>query len=41
MAGHSRADMTLHYTLADQVAQDRAVRARQEQVLGKDRGKIQ
>ena len=35
MAGHSKSDMSLHYTLADQVAQDSAVRARQETILGK------
>jgi integrase len=35
MAGHSTADMSLEYTLADQTAQDVAVRARQETILGK------
>jgi hypothetical protein len=32
--------MSLHYTLADHVAQDRAVRAIQEKVLGKTEGKV-
>ena len=41
MAGHSKADMSLHYTLADQEAQDRAVRARQERLLGKIGGDVQ
>lgn len=35
MAGHSKADMTLHYTLADRQAQEAAVRALQERVRGK------
>lgn len=35
MAGHSKADMTLHYTQADQEAQDASVRALQERVRGK------
>ena len=34
MAGHSTVDMSLHYTLADREAQDRAVRASQERILG-------
>jgi integrase len=41
MAGHSKADMTLHYTLADEVKQDAAVRKRQEEILGKPEGKVQ
>lgn len=41
MAGHSKADMSLHYTLADQEAQERAVRARQERLLGKTEGDVQ
>jgi len=40
MAGHSTADMSLHYTLADHVAQDRAVRSIQEKILGKTEGKV-
>lgn len=41
LAGHSTADMTLHYTLADREAQDAAIRQRQEAILGKDGGKVQ
>ena len=41
LAGHSKADMTLHYTLADHDAQDAAIRARQEQIIGKTGGKLQ
>jgi integrase len=40
MAGHSTADMSLLYTLADQQAQDAAVKARQEQVIGKAGEKV-
>jgi len=39
LAGHATADMSLHYTLADQQAQDRAIRSRQEAILGKIEGK--
>ena len=35
MAGHSTADMSPAYTLSDHVAQDNAVRARQEVIPGK------
>ena len=41
MAGHVKADMTLHYTLEDQQKQDAAIRLLQEQIIGKDGGKIQ
>jgi integrase len=41
MAGHSTMDMSLQYTLADQAAQDGAVRARQEALIGKTGEKIQ
>jgi len=34
MAGHSKADMSLHYTLADHEAQERAVRDLQERMRG-------
>jgi integrase len=34
IAGHSTVDMSLHYTLADRVAQDRALRTNQERILG-------
>ena len=40
MAGHSTADMSLNYTLTDQVAQDGAVRVRQEAILGKTGEKV-
>lgn len=40
MAGHSTMDMSLAYTLADQVAQDGAVRARQESIMGKTGEKV-
>jgi integrase len=40
MAGHSSADMSAHYTLADRYAQDTAVRARQEEIMGKTGEKI-
>jgi integrase len=40
MAGHSTMDMTLHYTLADQAAQDAAVRSRQEAIMGKTGEKV-
>jgi integrase len=39
LAGHSTADMSLSYTLADQTAQDAAIRARQENIIGKTSGK--
>ncbi len=35
MAGHSTMEMSAHYTLADSVAQDAAVRSRMETILGK------
>ncbi len=41
MAGHSTSDMSLAYTLADFEAQDAAVKARQEKILGKPEGEIQ
>ena len=40
MAGHSTADMSVHYTLSDQVAQENAVRARQETILDKVGAKV-
>jgi integrase len=40
MAGHATADMSLHYTLADHAAQDRAVRTIQEKILGVTDGKV-
>jgi hypothetical protein len=40
MAGHSTADMSILYTLSDQVAQDAAVRARQELIIGKTGEKV-
>jgi integrase len=40
MAGHSTAEMSAHYTLADQVAQEAAVRARQEAIMGKAGEKV-
>ncbi len=40
IAGHSTVDMSAHYTLADHVAQDNAVRARQESIIGKTGEKI-
>jgi integrase len=41
MAGHSSADMSIKYTLAEQAAQDAAIRARQENILGKISKKVQ
>ena len=41
MAGHASADQSLEYTLADQVAQDDAVRTRQEAIIGKTGEKVQ
>lgn len=41
MAGHSTADMSLAYTLADREKQDGAVRARQESIMGKTGGGLQ
>lgn len=41
MAGHSTMDMSLGYTLSDNAAQDAAVRARQESLIGKVGEKIQ
>lgn len=41
MAGHSTMDMSLGYTLSDNAAQDAAVRARQESLIGKAGEKIQ
>jgi integrase len=40
LAGHSTADMSLHYTLADQQAQEAAIRQRQEILIGKTGEKI-
>jgi integrase len=40
LAGHATADMSLHYTLADHAAQDAAIRARQESILGKTGEKV-
>lgn len=37
MAGHSKADMSLEYTLADRVAQEKAVRSFEQAVMGKKR----
>jgi hypothetical protein len=34
MSGHAMIDMSAHHTFADQVAQDGAVRARQESIIG-------
>jgi integrase len=41
MAGHSTADMSLMYTLNEQGAQDAAIRARQESIIGKSGAKVQ
>lgn len=41
MAGHSKADMTMHYTLEDHRAQDEAVRKLQERLLGDSVGGVQ
>jgi integrase len=41
LAGHSKADMTLHYTLADTAKQEAAIRERQEEILGKTGDKVQ
>jgi integrase len=40
LAGHSSADMGLLYTLPDQQAQDAAIRARQEAIIGKTGEKV-
>jgi integrase len=40
MAGHSTMDMSLAYTLADQIAADGAVRTRQESLIGKTGEKV-
>ncbi len=40
MSGHATADMSADYTLADQQAQDTAVRARQEAIIGKTGEKV-
>jgi integrase len=40
LAGHAKADMSLHYTLADHVKNDQAVRRVQERLFGKDAAKI-
>ena len=40
MAGHGSSDMSVHYTLADQAAQDGAVRSRQELIMGKTGEKL-
>jgi integrase len=34
MAGHTKADMTLHYSVSDHVAQDAPVRTMQERIRG-------
>jgi integrase len=41
MAGHSTADMSLNYTLADLERQDTAVRTRQESIMGTSKGGLQ
>ena len=41
LAGHSTADMNLLYTLADQQAQDAAIRQKQETLIGKAGEKLQ
>jgi integrase len=41
LAGHATADMSLLYTLADQQAQDAAIRQRQESIVGKTGEKLQ
>ena len=40
MSGHATAEMSAEYTLADQVAQDSAVRTRQEAIIGKTGEKV-
>lgn len=40
LAGHSSADMSILYTLKDHAAQDDAIRARQEAILGKSGEKV-
>ena len=40
LAGHSTADMSVHYTLSDHSAQDGAIRARQEAIVGKTGEKV-
>lgn len=40
LAGHSKVDMSLLYTLNDQSEMDRAVRAHQERILGATGGKV-
>jgi len=40
MSGHAMVDMSAHHTFADQVAQDGAVRARQESIIGKAGEKV-
>lgn len=40
LAGHSKVDMSLMYTLRDQSEQERAVRAHQERILGSVAGKV-
>jgi hypothetical protein len=41
MAGHSKSDMTLDYTLSDQIKEDKAVRRIQERILGKNSEVVQ
>jgi integrase len=41
MAGHAKADMTMHYTLQDHKSQDEAVRKFQERLLGESAGGVQ
>jgi integrase len=40
LSGHSKADMSIHYTLLDEQALDRVTRERQEEILGKPTGKV-
>jgi hypothetical protein len=40
MSGHATVEMSANYTLADQVAQDGAVRAGQETIIGKSGEKV-
>jgi integrase len=41
MAGHSKSDMTLDYTLSDRIKEDKAVRRIQERILGKSSEVVQ
>jgi hypothetical protein len=40
MAGHSSADMSILYTLPELQAQEQAIRARQEAIIGKTGEKV-